>query len=245
MSDQPVDPKRDNMRLDLDAVSLSPPGAEARVAGRAEGDTRFADPAQQPSGRSAPAGYGGYGAGYDQAVSGDDVHLVDYLRVVHKRRWTAITAFLIVFGWVTVYTFTVTPIFSARVQILIENEDQNVVKFQEVYDQNKTTNDYYQTQYRILQSRLLARRTLDAEKLWEHPLFAGKPLGGGDKPSGLSDPSLLQKEHTATNVACQPFRNGPNSASTSAGTSSCRLWPPGSPLPVTLTPRSFQIDSTS
>jgi capsular exopolysaccharide synthesis family protein len=81
---------------------------------------------------------------------------------------------------VTVYTFTATPIFSARTQILIENENPNVVKFEEVYEQNKAL-DYYQTQYRLLQSRALARRTLDAEKLWEHPLFAG----GGDS-SGVT-----------------------------------------------------------
>jgi len=172
MSDPSPDPKRDHLRLALDAAQLSPPGSEARAAGRAKGDTRFADPVQPPPGAAAP-GYGGYGAGYGQAIGGDEVHLVDYLRVLHKRRWTAMTAFLIVFGSVAVYTFTATPIFSARVQILIENENPNVVKFEEVYEQNKTTNDYYQTQYRILQSRALVRRTLDAEKLWQHALFAG------------------------------------------------------------------------
>ena len=105
----------------------------------------------------------------------EDASVVDYLRVLYKRRWTAIAAFLIVFGSSAVYTFTATPIFSARTQVLIENENPNVVKFEEVLEQNKGTNDYYQTQYRILQSRALARRTLDAEKLWNHPLFSGTP----------------------------------------------------------------------
>lgn len=169
MSDQPVDPKRDALRLELDAVPLSPLGIEPK-AGRAERDSRTSDlPPASPATPASP----GYGAGYGQAIASGEVHLVDYLRVLHKRRWTAITAFLIIFGSVTVYTFTTTPIYSSRAQILIENENPNVVKFEEVYDQNKGTNDYYQTQYRILQSRLLARRTLDAEKLWDHPLFTG------------------------------------------------------------------------
>ncbi|MFA5908981.1 MAG: polysaccharide biosynthesis tyrosine autokinase [Vicinamibacterales bacterium] len=171
MSDQPIDPKRDSLRLDLDAAPLSPPGAERQGSVRAEADGRFADPAPAPAG-GAPPGYSGYGAGYGQAAGGDEVHLVDYLRVLHKRRWSAITAFLLVFGSVTIYTFTTTPIYSARTQILIENETPNVVKFEEVYEQNKAL-DYYQTQYRLLQSRALARRTLEAEKLWEHPLLAG------------------------------------------------------------------------
>jgi polysaccharide biosynthesis transport protein len=51
--------------------------------------------------------------------------------------------------------------------MLIENEHPNVVSFKEVIEQEKATNDYYQTQYRILQSRLLARRTLDQLKLWD------------------------------------------------------------------------------
>ena len=172
MVDQPLDPKRDPMRLNLDAAPLAAPGSDAQRASRSEGDSRFGDPAPTPAGAMPPE-YAGYGAGYGKTVGGDEVHLLDYVRVLHKRRWTAITAFLIVFGSVTVDTFTATPIFSARVQILIENESPNVVKFEEVYDQNKSTNDYYQTQYRILQSRALARRTLQTENLWQHPLFAG------------------------------------------------------------------------
>ena len=66
-----------------------------------------------------------------------------------------------------VYTFTATPIYKARVQLLIEAEKSNVVSFKEVIEQDKATNDYYQTQYRILQSRSLARRTLDRMNAWD------------------------------------------------------------------------------
>jgi polysaccharide biosynthesis transport protein len=168
MSESTLDPKRDRLRLDLDTAPLAASTAPAR---NERDNVRSAAPSEQvPEVRAS--GYGS-NSGYGQGGFAEDVHLLDYVRVLHKRRWTAITAFLIIFGVVTIYTFTATPIYSARVQILIENENPNVVKFEEVYDQNKASNDYYQTQYRILQSRLLARRTLDAEKLWQHPLFAG------------------------------------------------------------------------
>jgi succinoglycan biosynthesis transport protein ExoP len=168
MSESTLDPKPDRLRLDLDAAPLSPPGGPAEPSSRSEGEARFSDP--PPPAGEAIHRPGGYGAAYHQSIGADELHLMDYLRVLHKRRWTALTAFLLVFGSVTIYTFTATPIFSARTQILIENENPNVVKFEEVYEQNKTL-DYYQTQYRLLQSRALARRTLDAENLWEHPLF--------------------------------------------------------------------------
>ena len=71
--------------------------------------------------------------------------------MVYKRRWTAATVFLLVMAAVTVYTFTATPVFEARTRLLIEAENQNVVSFKEVVDEDQTKADYYQTQYNILQ----------------------------------------------------------------------------------------------
>jgi len=114
----------------------------------------------------------GYGS---NILVDDELHRSDYLQVLYKRRWTALTAFLIVVLSVCLYTFTATPIYEARVQILIEKENTNVVSFKEVFEQNQTTDDYYPTQYKILQSRALARRTLDALKLWDHAQFNPGP----------------------------------------------------------------------
>ncbi len=100
-----------------------------------------------------------------------DPHLTDYVKVVYKRRWTAATVFLLVMATVTVYTFTATPVFEAKTRLLIEADSQNVVSFKEVVDEDQTKADYYQTQYNILQSRALARKTLEGLKLWDHPLF--------------------------------------------------------------------------
>src|SRR5262249_41021242 len=57
------------------------------------------------------------------------------------------------------------------VQLLIEKENSNVVTFKEAVEQNQITDDYYQTQYKILQSRALARRTLDTLQAWHYPQF--------------------------------------------------------------------------
>jgi capsular exopolysaccharide synthesis family protein len=105
----------------------------------------------------------------------DEARMADYVRVLFKRRWTAASTFLIVIGSITIYTFTATPVYEARVRLLIETENPNVVAFQEVIEQNKSTTDYYQTQYRILESRALAQRTLENGKLWAHPEFSKEP----------------------------------------------------------------------
>src|SRR5204863_5753107 len=100
-------------------------------------------------------------------------NLVDYLRVLHKRRWTAATAFLIVLATVTTYTFTATSIYEARTRLLIEADGPNVINFVEVVDEQRAKADYYQTQYNILQSRLLARKTIDALQLWDSSYLGG------------------------------------------------------------------------
>ena len=75
-----------------------------------------------------------------------------------------------------IQTFSATPIYEGRVQLLLDPANPNVIKFEEVNQQDYYyQDDFYQTQYTILKSRGLARRTIDALKLWDSPEF-----GGGD-----------------------------------------------------------------
>ena len=107
-------------------------------------------------------------------VLNDDTHLLEYVKVLSKRRWTVATVFAAVLLIVTVYTFTVTPQYEARVRLLIEDDSPNVVMFQQVVEDTLTTNDNFDTQLRLLESRSLARTTLETLELWEHPTFSGQ-----------------------------------------------------------------------
>ena len=97
--------------------------------------------------------------------------LLDYLRVLHRRRWLAISVFLAVVISVAVYTFTAVPMYDARVSILIEVEAPNVIEFKEVLQEGSRFSDYYQTQYELLKSPALARKTVAALELWKRPDF--------------------------------------------------------------------------
>src|SRR5438128_462345 len=88
-------------------------------------------------------------ADYD-LPGGREVHLVDYLKVLYKRRWLAGTAFLGIVVFSLVQAYTTIPLYQARVQILIDKENTNVVTFKQAIEQNQTADDYYQTQYKIL-----------------------------------------------------------------------------------------------
>ena len=117
-------------------------------------------------------------------VTVDDrgTHLTDYVRVLYKRRWTAIVTLFAVVLTATVYSFTATPVYEAHAKLLIDVENPNVVDFKEVIEQDRARADYYQTQFNLLQSRSLARRTLDSLKLWDvltPPAGTGKASATG------------------------------------------------------------------
>lgn len=117
-----------------------------------------------------PATRPGGAAGAADAPESRKVHLVDYARTLYKHRWIASTTFGVLFVGVAIYTFVATPVYEGRVQLLLDPAKPNVMKFEEVTQSSFLSDQYfYQTQVNILKSRGLARRTIDALKLWDSP----------------------------------------------------------------------------
>ena len=80
----------------------------------------------------------------------------DHLRVLYKRRWIAVSAFLVVFLYAAVSTLRTTPLYEAKTQLRIEKESAAATT-----DQGPLKDDtFYQTQLRLMQSRAIAWRTL-------------------------------------------------------------------------------------
>ena len=68
-------------------------------------------------------------------------------------------------------TFTTMPVYEASSQLLIKTDERNVLTFEDVVKQDRASYDYAETQYRLLSSRALARRTLTALDMWKSPPF--------------------------------------------------------------------------
>lgn len=98
-------------------------------------------------------------------------HVLDYLRVLHKRRVPALLVCLTVIAAAAAYVWTSTPIYEARVQLMIETERPRVVIFKDAVEQDGDKEDYQQTQHKILLGRGLAANVMDTLALWEHPEF--------------------------------------------------------------------------
>ena len=104
-----------------------------------------------------------------------DIHLLDYWRVLLKRRHVAITFFVAVVGIVTIHSFVATPVYQATAQILLESDKNPTMTF--VEGAAVITNDpadLINTQMEILNSRTLADRVVKKMQLDKNPYFIKK-----------------------------------------------------------------------
>jgi capsular exopolysaccharide synthesis family protein len=102
-----------------------------------------------------------------------------YWLVIHKWKWTVLIFFLAVIAAATIYSLSLTPIFTASGSIWIE-DNPNILPFEDVQSFGAGTN--LQSHVRLLQSRTLAADIIDKLKLYENPDFAGKPKRGQARP---------------------------------------------------------------
>ncbi|HET8647447.1 MAG TPA: GNVR domain-containing protein, partial [Vicinamibacteria bacterium] len=106
----------------------------------------------------------------------------------------------------------VRPEYRATTQILIERENPNVLAFKEVAQVDAARDDYYQTQYTLLRSRLLARRVIDELKLYRQPELGG-PLDAQQlaalEAAGAGASPLMEKaiDRFLRRLSVQPVRN--------------------------------------
>src|SRR5436190_5459092 len=108
---------------------------------------------------------------YGVPVEKEEAHFWDYWQVVSRRRWTILCVFLGTLLAATIYTFTVRPVYTGTVSLRIEKEPPRVLKFDEVVKEADNQQDYYQTQFKILQSRSLANRVIGLLQLDQHEEF--------------------------------------------------------------------------
>ncbi|MEW5802924.1 MAG: polysaccharide biosynthesis tyrosine autokinase [bacterium] len=100
--------------------------------------------------------------------------LRDCWHVIVKYRWSIITVFLVTIVTVGIITYRTTPIYKVTTQIQIDKDSPNVVRIDEVISSDaKWDWNYYQTQYKILQSRTLAKTVIDNLNLSQCAAFTG------------------------------------------------------------------------
>ncbi len=102
----------------------------------------------------------------------EEIHLRDYINVIIRRKWILITFLVAVVTTVTIGTFMMRPQYKSTITVKIDKENPNILTFKDVVGLERAEEDYYQTQYKVLQSRNLAKRVIRSLMLYKHPEFA-------------------------------------------------------------------------
>src|SRR5579862_2174273 len=116
-------------------------------------------------------------------------HLLDYLIVLRKHQWLILTFLLTVVTVVTIASFKMKPVYQATARVEVDRESQNNLQFQDQnggYDSYMDSEDYIETQTKILQSETLALQTIKSLDLGRYPEFGGAPNAGDFGQGGLA-----------------------------------------------------------
>ncbi|HEY0704394.1 MAG TPA: polysaccharide biosynthesis tyrosine autokinase [Candidatus Acidoferrales bacterium] len=104
-------------------------------------------------------------------------HLLDYLIILRKHQWLIITFLLTVVTVVTIASFKMKPVYEAAARVEIDKESQNMSPFPDSnsFGEFEDSENYIETQSKILQSETLALTTIKSLDLSRYPEFGGNP----------------------------------------------------------------------
>ena len=134
----------------------------------------------------------------------------DYCRILIKRRWLILLVFFAIVAIVALRTFTTTPIYQATVQLLIERQTpQYIDQPGGAVQQDYYSEEFYQTHYKLLESRALAKRVAEKLNLKNHPsyapIFKDLPPNADDAMKQRAEENLIGA--IAAGVKVKPVRD--------------------------------------
>src|SRR5215510_4202237 len=140
----------------------------------------------------------------------DEMPVLNYWRVLVVRRWTIFAVLSTAIVITLIDTFKQTPIYQASTTLQIDRENPNILSFKDVIEVDNTADDTLQTQYKILESRALARKVIEELRLDRVEEFAPKP----QKPGLISSylpllTNLFRSRGTPTDSPGEPDRVRP------------------------------------
>lgn len=103
----------------------------------------------------------------------EEIHLLDYWKIVKRRKWTVVAVFAAVVVTAALYAFLATPIYQGTAQVLVDTEKNQTLDFADgaAVIQKRDPAEYFNTQREIMSSRLFADRVVRKLQLDKNPYF--------------------------------------------------------------------------
>ena len=133
-----------------------------------------------------------------EAAEGPDLRA--HWRTIQKRRWTVLSILLVTLTIVSIMTFKEKAIYRADALLEIQKENANIPTVQELFQLENVSDNYLETQYKVLQSETLARRVIDQLHLERDSEFnpprdgwiQAKTHAAAPNPNSAIDPDVQQ-----------------------------------------------------
>ncbi len=110
---------------------------------------------------------------------GKEIHFKDYWVILKDNIWLMVSCCLIIVSVVAISSFLKVPLYDARAKILIKPKSTNLLPVQEIQPVGiqaygfMGSRTYFNTQYELIQSRIVAEHTVEKFNLTEHDYFKG------------------------------------------------------------------------
>src|SRR5215468_7222454 len=132
-------------------------------------------------------------------LSPREPHLYDYLLILRKHLWLIVSFMLTVVTIVAIANFRMRPVYVATARIEIDRENANLLPFQgaDSYDYMVDSDNYIETQAKILTSETLGLQTIRNSGLIDRPEFSGpggpsEAVASGSLTNQVRPPELGQ-----------------------------------------------------
>jgi polysaccharide biosynthesis transport protein len=145
-------------------------------------------------------------------LSPREPHLYDYLLILRKHQWLILSFMLAVVTIVAIATFRMQPVYVATARVEIDKENSNILPFQgtDPYDVMLDSENYIETQSKILTSETLALQTIRNSGLSERPEYAS-PTGPSEALATGSLANQKRPPELAAFLGSLSVRRVPNS----------------------------------
>ncbi len=145
-------------------------------------------------------------------LSPREPHLYDYLLILRKHQWLILSFMLSVVTIVAIATFRMQPVYVATARIEIGRENSNILPFQgtDAYDMMMDSENYIETQSKILTSETLALHTIRNSGLAARPEYSS-PNGPSEAVATGSLENQKRPPELAAFLGSLSVRRVPNS----------------------------------
>ena len=149
---------------------------------------------------------------YDSYNEEEGSSIFEYTDVILRRKWIVIASIFASIVIVAIASLLMDKIYKADATIEISPDAPKVTGFREVMNNQQRQDEFYETQYKLIKSRSLAREVINTLDLGSHPDFAGdeeEEVKGNaelteDSLVNLNDNNIFEKQERLVNA----FLNG-------------------------------------